>query len=216
MHFLDARFLAYLAIATLLIVIPGPDTALVIRNALLSGRRAASFTTFGIGVGSVVWAGTSVLGVAVLFEHSVIVFTLFKLVGGAYLVYLGLRSLIGSIRKNQPTGPVAPEIPAIKPTHLSDLAAFRQGLLGNLLNPKAGAIFATVFPQFINPGDSPLRLCLMLLAYEAILLIWLNTYGYLISKAGKSRIGIRIRENLSRVTGVVLIALGIRLVLERQ
>ena len=106
--------------------------------------------------------------------------------------------------------------PAPQATQLGERVAFRQGLLNNLLNPKAGAIFATALPQFISPGDSPLRLLLMMLAYEAILLSWLNLYGYLISRAGQSRFGTRVREILQGVTGVVLIALGVRLAFEHH
>lgn len=94
--------------------------------------------------------------------------------------------------------------------------ALRQGLLNNLLNPKAGAIFATALPQFISPGDPLLRLVLMMLAYEAILLSWLALYGYLVSRAGQSRFGARVREILQGVTGVVLIALGLRLAFEQN
>jgi len=100
--------------------------------------------------------------------------------------------------------------------HLNEQIAFRQGFLSNLLNPKAGAIFATVLPQFITPGDSPVRLVLMLLAYEVILLSWLHLYGYLVSRAGQSRFGSRIRAILQGVTGVVLLALGIRLAFEQK
>ncbi len=213
MGFLDARFGAYLVVAALLIVTPGPDTALVTRNALLAGKRAASFTTFGIGAGSIIWALASVLGIAALLEGSVVAFTVFKFAGAAYLGYLGLRSLIASFRGNK-QAPVTTPAPRAK--QLSERVAFRQGLLNNLLNPKAGAIFATALPQFIIPGDPPLRLLLMMLAYEAILLSWLNLYGYLISRAGQSRIGTRVREILQGVTGVVLIALGVRLAFEHQ
>jgi threonine/homoserine/homoserine lactone efflux protein len=94
--------------------------------------------------------------------------------------------------------------------------AFRQGLLSNVLNPKAGAIFATALPQFITPGDTPARLVLMLLAYEVILLGWLNLYGALVSRAGRSRFGARVRTLLNGLTGVVLLALGARLALERR
>jgi threonine/homoserine/homoserine lactone efflux protein len=213
MEFFDARFGAYLAVAALLIVTPGPDTALVTRNALLAGRRAASITTLGIGAGSIVWALASVLGIAVLLEESVIAFTVLKFVGAAYLGYLGLRSLIASFRRNKPT---TMEAPASQATPLGEWVAFRQGLLNNLLNPKAGAIFATALPQFLRPGDLPLRLVLMMLAYEAILLSWLNLYGYLVSRAGQSRFGTRVRTILQGVTGVVLLALGVRLAFEQK
>src|SRR5262249_46453857 len=134
-------------------------------------------------------------------------------VGAAYLGYLGLRSLIASFRggKEAPVTTTAPQA-----TQLGKQVAFRQGLLNNLLNPKAGAIFATALPQFISPGDPPLRLVLMMLAYEAILLGWLNLYGSLVSRAGQSRFGTRVRAFLQGVTGIVLVALGVRLAFEHQ
>ena len=213
MGFFDIRFGAYLAVAALLIVTPGPDTALVTRNALMAGRRAASFTTLGIAVGSIVWALASVLGIAVLLEKSVLIFTVCKFAGAAYLGYLGLRSLIASLRGDKHAALTTRVAQATRP---GERVAFRQGLLNNLLNPKAGAIFASALPQFIRPGDTPLRLLLMLLAYEAILLSWLNFYGYLVSKAGQSRFGARVRKVLQGVTGVVLIALGVRLAFEQK
>jgi threonine/homoserine/homoserine lactone efflux protein len=213
MEFFDARFGAYLAVAVLLIVTPGPDTALVTRQALLAGRRAAAFTTLGIAAGSLIWALASVLGIAVLLEASVIAFTILKVVGAAYLGYLGLRSLIASYREKKPA---APETLALHVTRLDARVAFRQGLLNNLLNPKAGAIFVTALPQFIRPGDPPLRLVLMLFSYEAILLSWLTLYGALVSRAGQSRFGTRVRTVLQGITGIVLIALGVRLAFEQQ
>src|SRR5215472_14592812 len=147
MGFLDIRFATYLAVAALLIVTPGPDTALVTRNALMAGRRAASFTTLGIALGSIFWALASVLGIAVLLERSVLIFTVCKFAGAAYLGYLGLRSLVASIRGNKHT---ALTTHVAQATRLGEQAAFRQGLLNNLLNPKAGAIFASALPQFIK------------------------------------------------------------------
>jgi threonine/homoserine/homoserine lactone efflux protein len=205
---MDERLVVYLLVAAVLIVTPGPDTALVVRNALNSGARAATATAFGIGLGSVAWAAASVLGVALLVETSAAAFTVFKLAGAAYLGYLGIRSLLG----RRP----APSALTVRGSTLSDTGAFRQGLLGNLLNPKAAAIFVTVFPQFVGPGDSPLRLALMLAAYEAMLLPWLTMYGHLVARAGRSRLGERFREALERVTGVVLLGLGVRLALERR
>ena len=213
MGYFDARFGAYFAIAVLLIVTPGPDMALVTRNALLAGRRAASFTTLGIGAGSVIWALASVGGIAVLLEKSVVAFTICKFVGAAYLGFLGLRSLSAYARGSKQVDVSTPPLHA---TYLRKQVAFRQGFLGNLLNPKAGAIFATIFPQFIAPGDSPLRLMLMLFVFEAILLSWLSLYGYLVSRAGQSRFGTRIRTMLQGVTGVVLLALGVRIAFEQK
>jgi threonine/homoserine/homoserine lactone efflux protein len=207
----DARFAAYLMVATLLIVTPGPDTALIIRQALRFGWRSSSMSTFGIALGSLVWAVAAVLGIAVLLEKSDVAFTIFKLAGAAFLGYLGLRTIIGTFR-NDPTkaGPQT----QVAAGRIDDGIALKQGLFNNLLNPKAGAIFATALPQFINPGDSPARLLLMMVAYEAILLVWLNLYGCVVSRAGRSRLGSRARRALERLTGAVLVGLGVRLALE--
>ncbi|MGH2444035.1 MAG: LysE family translocator [Chloroflexota bacterium] len=213
MDVIDARFGAYLAVVALLIVTPGPDVALVTRNALLSGYRAASCTAGGVAIGIFVWALASILGVAVLLQSSAVAFNALKLAGAAYLVYFGIRSLMRSFTQEAPS---APADPANRPDRLDDWQALRQGILGNLLNPKAGVIFVSIVPQFIKPGDSPVRLTLMLLAFELMLLIWLNGYGYLMSRAGRSRAGVKVRRTMERITGVVLIGLGARLAFEHR
>ncbi|MDP9320866.1 MAG: LysE family translocator [Chloroflexota bacterium] len=200
---MDARLLAYLAVSTLLIVTPGPDTALVVRNALRSGPRAASLTALGVAAGSAVWAFASILGLAVILEASVVVFTLLKL-AGAYLCYLGLRSLLGRGAAH------------VTPAGTSHRAAFAQGALNNLLNPKAAVIFVAVMPQFIESGDPPARFALMLAGYEAIMLAWLNLYAIVVGRVGRTAAAARVRRVFDRAVGVVLIALGLRLVFEER
>ena len=209
----DGRFLAWLAVAIVLIITPGPDTALIIRNALRAGARSASLSAVGVGAGSAVWAAASVVGLAALLETSDVAFTVFKLAGAAYLFYLGLRTLAGTFR---PTPDAAPDSPAAAPAVLSAWAAFVQGVLNNLLNPKAGAIFATVMPQFIEPGDSTSRLVLMVACYDAIVIAWLCAYALVVSRARRSGAGARLRKGLERVTGTIMIGLGVRLALERR
>ncbi len=207
----DARFAAFVVVSALLIMLPGPDMALVTRNALRSGRAAASFTAFGVGVGILGWAIASTVGVGVLLECSVTAFTLLKLAGAVYLGYLGLRSLLGSQRTDPLTDEARP--PAMR--RADGITFFRQGVLGNLLNPKAGVIFVTIIPQFVRPGDPFARLLLMLLAFEVMLVIWLNVYGFLISRLGRSALGGRLRRAVERVTGAILIGLGLQLVFEQ-
>jgi threonine/homoserine/homoserine lactone efflux protein len=86
--------------------------------------------------------------------------------------------------------------PVLEKKRLGGREAFRQGFLSNVLNPKAGAIFATVWPAFLPPDASPWRLVLMLITYEAILLIWLHCYGYLVSRAGQSHFEASVRALL--------------------
>jgi threonine/homoserine/homoserine lactone efflux protein len=206
----DPRLGAFVLLSVLLIVTPGPDTALIIRNALGSGPRASTFSAIGVAVGTVVWVSAATLGVGVLLEQSSMAFTALKLAGAAYLCYLGVGSLLTSARTDKA------EAEAVPGLRLPDGGAFSQGLLSNLLNPKTGAFFVTVMPQFLVLGDPPARLAIMVIAYESILLIWLIAYGHLVSRAGRTRFGARVRQGLTRLSGVVLIGLGARLAFERR
>jgi RhtB (resistance to homoserine/threonine) family protein len=201
---LDARLLAYFAVSTVLIVTPGPDTALVVRNALRSGSRAASLSALGVAAGSAVWAFASILGLAVILEASLVVFTALKLAGAAYLCYLGLRSLLGRGVTHAMTA---------LPSHRT---AFVQGLVNNLLNPKAAVVFVAVMPQFIEAGDPPARFALMLAGYETIVLVWLNVYAVVLGRVGQTAAVERARQVFDRVVGTVLIALGVRLAFEER
>lgn len=211
MDVIDPRFAAFVGVAALLIVTPGPDMALVTRNALAGGRGTAAFTAVGVGVGVLGWALAAALGVAELLDRSVIAFTILKLAGAAYLIWLGIRAL----RSTSPVVPPTNGLPA-QILGLSSAAALRQGALGNLLNPKAGVIFVSILPQFVAPGDSTARLIAMLIAFEIMIVGWLVCYGALVSRIGRSRFGATAQRFLERVTGVVLVGLGLRLAVERH
>lgn len=209
---MDVRFLAFVAVSALLILAPGPDMALVARNALRSGWPIAAATAWGVATGILGWAIAAVLGVATLLAESAAFFTLVKMAGAVYLIYLGVRSLQnGLVRPHHDDSADVPRVAAM-PLRL----AFQQGLLGNLLNPKAAVIFVTVVPQFIRHGDTPLRLGLMVLVFELLLVSWLNLYGYVLSRVGQSRTGVRLRRRLQTVSGVVLMSFGVRLALESR
>jgi len=204
----DSRLIAWVALSALLIATPGPDTALIIRNALAAGPRASTMSALGVAVGTVVWVAAATVGVGVLLESSSTAFTILKLAGAAYLGYLGLRSLLSKSPEDRRT-------PAARVT-LADRTAWSQGFLSNLLNPKTGAFFVTVMPQFIVPGDPPARLVLMVAAFEVMLLLWLIAYGHVVSRLGRSGLGMRVRTAMTRLTGIILIGLGARLAFERR
>src|SRR5579875_3673222 len=162
---IDARFATYVGVSALLIMTPGPDMALVTRNALSTGRRGVATTAAGVAVGILGWAIASTIGVGLVLEQSVLAFTALKVAGAVYLGFLGIRSLLDSVHHGRPE-----TVERRTSSPLGSMTAFRQGVLGNLLNPKAGVIFVSILPQFVRPGDSPLRLLLMLLAFEFLLL----------------------------------------------
>jgi threonine/homoserine/homoserine lactone efflux protein len=204
----DLRFGGFVIVAALLIMVPGPDMALVTRNALRDGRRAAAATAWGVGVGILGWAIASGIGLAALLSASAVTFSIVKLAGAAYLIYLGLKSLRrGIANEGLPT--------STQRGRFSD-DPFLQGVLGNLLNPKAAVIFLTVLPQFIHPGDPPLRLLAMLAVFELMIIGWLHLYGFAVARAGQAFGTSRLRRWLSALTGAVLVGLGFRLALERS
>jgi threonine/homoserine/homoserine lactone efflux protein len=202
---LDGRLVAWVALSALLIVTPGPDTALIIRNALAAGPRASTMSALGVAVGTLVWVTASAVGVGLLLERSSSAFTILKLAGAAYLCFLGLRSLLGSPRRRElrsrPPG-------ATGEGKFGRLGAWTQGLFSNLLNPKTGAFFVTVMPQFMLAGDPAIRLVVMVAAFELMLVAWLVAYGHVVSRLGRSGLGSRVRRLMTRLTGVVLIGLG--------
>jgi RhtB (resistance to homoserine/threonine) family protein len=199
----DAQLLAFVGVAVVLTLTPGPDMALVLRNTLRGGRAAGLRTIGGIAVGLLGWATASALGVAAVLAASATVFTVLKLAGAAYLVYLGVQALRAVRRDHQPA--------AQAPRRTG--SPFRQGLVTNLLNPKLAVLFTTLLPQFISPDDPAVAKSVLLAGiFVSIGLTWLVTYTYIVSLVARSRVFRRVTE---AVSGVVLVALGVRLAFER-
>lgn len=206
---LDGRLLAWVGLSALLIATPGPDTALIIRNALAGGPRASTLSALGVAVGILAWAAAATFGVGVLLERSSTAFTILKLAGAVYLCYLGVRSLVSTRREES-------LVPDASRSRSDDRTALGQGLFSNLLNPKTGAFFVTVMPQFTVPGDPAIRLVVMVAAFEVMLLAWLVAYGHVVSRVGRSGLGARVRQVMTKLTGIVLIGLGARVAFERR
>ena len=205
---------AFIGVATLLIVTPGPDTALVTKNALLYGRRPAIGTSFGVTTGLLIWTVASALGVAAIVHASEALFTAMKLIGGAYLIWLGIQALRAAGREKA-TDEVAAS--SRRARSLDGKRGFRQGLINDLANPKIAAFFTSLLPQFITPGQPVLMPFLILgVLFAAMTLAWLVAFAVMASKAGGLLTRPRVKAGLDRLTGVVLIGLGLRLATERR
>jgi threonine/homoserine/homoserine lactone efflux protein len=202
---------AFLGVAVLVIVTPGPDTALTTKNALLYGRRPAIATAFGVVTGLLVWTAAAALGMAAVLHASATAFTVMKLVGAAYLIWLGIQTL-------RAAGHGTAGADAANGTRrLNVLRGFRQGLVNDLANPKIAAFFTSLLPQFIESGHSVLLPFLVLGAlFSAITLAWLVAFALMAAKAGGLLTRPRVRAGLDRITGFVLVALGLRLATESR
>lgn len=204
---LDPLFLAGVAVLALLTISPGADMALVAKITLERGRRAALLATLGICSGTLVHATASALGLSAILATSAEAFTVLKLVGAAYLAYLGVQALRGSFRHDA----VELERPRRGST------PYLQGLLTNVLNPKVAVFYLTFLPQFMSPGDNVLvRSLAFAVAHSVMGIVWLSAYAYVLSRVSVVLGRADVRRWLERVTGVVLIGLGARLALERR
>lgn len=207
---IDGGLLAFAGVAAVIVVVPGPDMALVLRNGLRGGRRAALATALGVNAGLVVWALAAALGIAALLHASATAFTVLKLAGAAYLVWLGLRLLLGSRRgRRAEAGAAGPALAAG--------AAFRQGLVTNLLNPKVAVVYTTVIPQFVVPGPGAAARTVALAATFVLMgLAWLTAYALVVAAVGRTLARPGVRAWIERAAGAALVALGVRLALERR
>jgi RhtB (resistance to homoserine/threonine) family protein len=204
---LDAQFVAGLLVLALLTISPGADMALVAKITLERGRRAALIATLGICSGLFVHAIASALGLSVILATSAEAFTIVKLVGAAYLAYLGVQALRSSFR--HATAEALPPRRATTP--------FFEGLLSNVLNPKVAVFYLTFMPQFMSPSDNVLaRSVAFAVAHSIMGVVWLTAYAYVLSRIGVLLGRSGVQRWLERVTGGVLIALGARLALERR
>jgi threonine/homoserine/homoserine lactone efflux protein len=205
----DTQLLAFVGVSLLLAVTPGPDMAVVTKNALAHGRRGVLLTTTGIALALAIWVSATAVGLSALLRASGELLFVLKLVGAAYLAYLGVRTLLESRRR--PADLLAEALPPA-PAH----AIFRQGFLSAISNPKLGVFFVTFLPQFVAPGQALLpRLLELGLIFAVIGWSWMNVYGLFITRMREIITAPRVRQWMQRVTGVVLLGFGARLALER-
>ncbi|MEU8581405.1 LysE family translocator [Streptomyces abikoensis] len=206
---MTAAILGFALFSLLVAMAPGPDTLLVLRNCLRGGRRTGSATALGAAAGSLAWGIAAALGLAAALQRWDAAFTVVRLAGAAYLVFLGAQVLWAQRR----AGAAAVEVPDEGGQAPGVGEALRQGLLSCLLNPKVGVFFVAVVPQFLpegGEGGSALGTTLLFGAVDAAVAgVWL-----LLVAAGATRLlgwlrRPRVHRNLERTTGGVLVALGV-------
>jgi threonine/homoserine/homoserine lactone efflux protein len=203
---------AFVGVAALVIVTPGPDTALTVRNALLGGRRAGVATAAGVALGLAVWTAAASAGLAALLVASEPAFVAVKLAGAAYLVLLGLQTLVHAWRGRPVEGDGEREAARLRPG-----VALRQGLLNDLGNPKIAVFFTTLLPQFAPAHGSAFATLLALgLIFCAMTFAWLCAYSAAVARAGDLLRRPRLRRAIDAVMGAALVAVGVRVAVERR
>jgi threonine/homoserine/homoserine lactone efflux protein len=199
--------LAFLGVSALVIVTPGQDTALTIRSTLLGGRRAGVLTALGVSTGQAVWTLAASAGITALLLASEPAFLAVKLAGAVYLVFLGGQILVHAVRRSP--DPLRVTTPGRR---LAPAAAYRQGVVSNLGNPKMAVFFTSLLPQFTPEAGPRFAAFLVLgLCFCAMTASWLIAYAFAVARAKDVFQRPRIRRLLDGVTGAVLVALGLRL-----
>jgi threonine/homoserine/homoserine lactone efflux protein len=195
------NLLSFVGVAAVVIVTPGVDMALVTRNGLLRGRGAAVSAAVGITVGNLFWTLAAAFGLAAVVAASAAAFTVIKIAGAVFLVYLGLKAI------RHAGAPLPPGKAG---------SGFRQGIASNLLNPKIAVFFTSLLPQFVGTDPTALDLIVLGALFSVMGLAWLCAYALVVSRGRSVLQRPAVKRALDRVTGVVLVGLGLRLALERR
>jgi RhtB (resistance to homoserine/threonine) family protein len=197
---------AFVGVSVVIICTPGPDTALTVRNALSGGRRAGMWTAAGVATGQAVWTLAAALGLTGLIIASEPAFVTIKLVGAAYLIYLGCQSLHAAFR------PGTHAHSDLRHSPRPGRRAMRQGLINDLANPKMAAFFMSLLPQFVSAGDHVfLPMVALGLVFSLLTFVWLAAYSVAIDRLRTLFARSRIRRAIDGIAGAVLIAFGVRI-----
>jgi threonine/homoserine/homoserine lactone efflux protein len=208
--------ISFAVASTLVTLLPGPDFILVLRNAFRGGRRIGWCTAAGTTTGLALWAVAASLGLSSLVAASRIGYDVLRVIGATYLIWLGVATL----RSRVPTVVVGLEDqpqPVLRTQPAGALRAYLNGVISDLCNPKVGVFFVAFLPAFIPPHGSVSEFSLLLGLWNAIevgayfaLVVWLVSRGTPWLHTS------RFRRRLERVTGIVLIGFGIRLMTEAR
>lgn len=199
-----AQWLVVISITCLAVISPGPDFAMVSRNSLLLSRRAGVLTALGIGCGVLIHVSYTLLGMALVMRHSPLLFAAMKLIGAAYLIWLGLKML--RARKQ-----IGPELePAQAP---SDIAALRMGFLTNALNPKTTIFILSLFMQIVSPGTPITTQILYGLFIATAHVLWFSVVAIFFAAPPVRQTITAIRHWIDRVFGAALVGFGVALAL---
>jgi threonine/homoserine/homoserine lactone efflux protein len=194
--------------ALVLIMLPGPDQALITRNALVGGRSAGLLTMFGGVLGLTVHASFAAVGLSALLLASAKAFMVLKIVGAAYLLWVGVQMLRSAVRsRRSPDEYESVSAPRRRTAYL------RQGFLSNALNPKVALFFVTFLPQFLSADSgSPRAQALVLSAvFAGLYVAWFGAYVVVVDRLGQWLRRPSVRARIERFTGLVLVAFAARL-----
>ncbi|MEM0912935.1 MAG: LysE family translocator [Pseudomonadota bacterium] len=207
------NIITFIAVATLLVVSPGPNGLLIAKTVPLSGQRAGFANVSGFVAGFYIHGTLSIFGISILLLQSGIAFTVFKLLGAAYLIWIGIKSIRNAFRHNEATPYDSTEETQKK---VSLRVAFLEGFITNTLNPKVSMFYLAAFPQFISLEGNAFSAYTLVTAHSVVNFIWFSFMVLALSRVSVAANSARFKAWVNSITGVVFIAFGAKLALLRN
>jgi len=204
----------FLVMCILLIILPGPDTAIATKNTLTVSRKGGLQTIIGSCCGLLIHTCAAVIGLSAIIVKSAYIFAVLKYVGAVYLCYLGIKTL-WTLRTIRTQSPVVDDVGSIEHKY-SHQSCFKQGFLTNVTNPKVAVFFLTFLPQFVDGNSGTFfPFLIMGLIYTALTMLWFIFYVYLLDRISAFMKKPSTKAVIEGLTGAILIAFGIKLALEK-
>lgn len=205
------NLLTYITIIAMMVLLPGPDTILLVKNTISHGTKAGLYTIFGMAMGLSFWTLIAVLGLSMVIASSVVLFTTIKYLGAAYLVYLGIKGFfaksslsLGHLQEN-------PASSLIKSSNRHNKDSFMQAFLNNMFNPKTILVYITIMPQFIDlNGNINQQLIVLGLIATIIAVVWFLVIIQLMDYAKKWLRNTKFLKAFQKSTGVILVGFGVK------
>ncbi len=206
-----SSFFLFALTSFLLIIVPGPDTAIVTRNTIVHKTTGGFQTLIGTCLALSIHTTAAVIGLSAIIMQSAVIFTIFKYVGAAYLIYLGVKALFEMKKRGYGSVDEEEALPS------QNKSLMLQGFLTNISNPKVAVFFLTLMPQFVQPGANTIVTFSILGAiYLIIQFLWFVAYIYVINYARVWMKKASVKKAMDGLTGAVFIGFGLRLAFEKQ
>ncbi|GAA6154172.1 LysE family translocator [Pseudoteredinibacter isoporae] len=206
------NLITFITVASLLVMSPGPNGVLIAKTVPTSGHRAGFANTWGFVAAFYVHGTLSIFGISIILVQSAHAFLIFKTLGAAYLIWIGIKALKEAI----PQPAATPSVPhATHKAETSVPSAFAEGFLTNVLNPKVSMFYLAAFPQFLAPGENASHAYFLVSAHAALNLIWFSLMVLLLARVNTLTKSPNFTRWLKSVTGVVFIGFGAKLALLR-
>ena len=213
MTLLAPEFLALFGVFVLAAIAPGADFASVVRESISFGRRAGIVCAIGVGSAIMIHVAYTVTGVGLIIAQSVVIFTIVKWCGAAYLAYLGIRSLMAG--RSAPSSNENEAFAAPTAQARSATKSYTVGFLTNLLNPKATLFFVSLFATIISRETPVATQFAYGAALSVFLALWFTVVAVFFTTRSMRAAFDSLGHWINRVTGLVFIALGVRIALQR-